>query len=265
VYEQKALPVGTNGGHVPATNGHPAAVPPQRESAPPLRVAIAAPRLLSLALSGALLPYPEVSLVDGPAEVLVLVGSDWEDRLGALALDEILADRPGLLLICNSRTDFAAAHRAGIRAFIGEDDAAPELLAGLQAVQRREPHCSPATLLHLLHACEGAPPPHEVEPPVDQLSPREMEVARKVAEGLTNRQVARALHISEPTVKFHLKQVFRKLGVTCRSRLAYVLCAVPSSPEFPLPCDGPRASLLHWGTNGACEPHAGAQTSSAEA
>jgi DNA-binding NarL/FixJ family response regulator len=84
----------------------------------------------------------------------------------------------------------------------------------------------PALSLQLLHACRVTPSPLESAPPcpgVDQLSPREQKVARRVAERLTNRQVARALHISEPTVKFHLKQVFRKLGISCRSRLAYLL------------------------------------------
>jgi DNA-binding NarL/FixJ family response regulator len=194
--------------------------------------------LASLALARALFRCPEVNLVDGPADVLVMAGSDWEDRLGALALDESPADRPGLLLICNSRTGFAAAHRVGVRAFVGEDDAVPELLAGLRAVQRQESHCSPGTLLYLLQSFEAAPPGREAEPPcpgVDQLSHRELEVARKVAEGLTNQQVARVLHVSEPTVKFHLKQVFRKLGIMRRSRLAYVLSAFPAPLESPLP------------------------------
>jgi DNA-binding CsgD family transcriptional regulator len=125
----------------------------------------------------------------------------------------------------------------------------------------RESYCSLGTLLYLLHACGAAPGP-ETEPAcpgVERLSHRELEVARKVAEGLTNQQVARLLHISEPTVKFHLKQVFRKLGITCRSRLAFVLSALPPSPEGALPRDGAYVAPLQCGINGrSFEPHAGA-------
>lgn len=226
MYEAKALPVGENGVHVSVSNGRRAGSASTRDASPPLRVRIVAPRLLNLALSSALRLCPEVSLIEGSPEVLVLAGSEWEGRLAALALNESPANGPGLLLICNARTDFAAARRAGVRAFVGEDDATDELLAAICAAQRRASYCSPATLLHLLQICEGAPPSRVAEVPapgIEQLSQRELEVAGKVAEGLTNRQVARALHISEPTVKFHLKQVFRKLGITCRSRLAFVL------------------------------------------
>jgi DNA-binding CsgD family transcriptional regulator/tetratricopeptide (TPR) repeat protein len=54
----------------------------------------------------------------------------------------------------------------------------------------------------------------------DALTPRELEVARLVAEGLTNRQVAVRLHISERTVENHLDHIFTKLGVASRSQVA---------------------------------------------
>src|SRR5262249_4838595 len=153
-------------------------------------------------------------------------GSDWRERLCAAELPDEPGQRPGVLLICDARTDFAAATRMGIRTFVGEDEDLPELLAGLGSALRREPFCSRSTLASLMAVVQFARAVHEPEPPcpgIEQLSQRELEVARKVAEGLTNQQVARVLHISEPTVKFHLKQVFRKLGISCRARLAHVL------------------------------------------
>jgi DNA-binding NarL/FixJ family response regulator len=56
--------------------------------------------------------------------------------------------------------------------------------------------------------------------PVDVLTPREREIARLVALGLRNAEVARQLHISSPTVKSHLNNVFQKLGVRDRVELA---------------------------------------------
>lgn len=50
-----------------------------------------------------------------------------------------------------------------------------------------------------------------------QLTPRELEVVRQLAEGKSNRLIARTLGISERTVKVHLKTVFSKLRVTSRT------------------------------------------------
>jgi DNA-binding NarL/FixJ family response regulator len=55
------------------------------------------------------------------------------------------------------------------------------------------------------------------EPLVEQLTPREHTVLALVADGLGNREIARALDISEHTVKFHLASVFGKLGVSSRT------------------------------------------------
>jgi DNA-binding NarL/FixJ family response regulator len=52
---------------------------------------------------------------------------------------------------------------------------------------------------------------------VESLTDREAGVLRVVAEGLTNAQVARRLHLSEHTVAAHLRSIFRKIGVASRS------------------------------------------------
>ena len=52
------------------------------------------------------------------------------------------------------------------------------------------------------------------------LTPREREVVLLVASGLTNRQIAGELTISERTVTTHVDHILRKLGVTSRSRIA---------------------------------------------
>lgn len=54
---------------------------------------------------------------------------------------------------------------------------------------------------------------------VSVLSPREFEVASLVALGLSNKQVARSLGITESTVRIHLNSIFRKLGATNRYKL----------------------------------------------
>ena len=52
---------------------------------------------------------------------------------------------------------------------------------------------------------------------VDPLTPREQEVLEQMAAGLSNRQIALALDISEHTVKFHVNAILGKLGVSSRA------------------------------------------------
>ncbi len=57
----------------------------------------------------------------------------------------------------------------------------------------------------------------------DELTPMELRVARTVAGGATNREAAALLFLSERTVEFHLRNVYRKLDLRSRSELAAVL------------------------------------------
>jgi DNA-binding CsgD family transcriptional regulator len=57
------------------------------------------------------------------------------------------------------------------------------------------------------------------------LSARELEVAKLVAQGRTNRQVAEALSLSEKTIENHLGRIYAKLGVSSRAALAGTFAA----------------------------------------
>jgi DNA-binding NarL/FixJ family response regulator len=94
--------------------------------------------------------------------------------------------------------------------------------AGAQAVISRQLH--PVTLGTLLReVVHGnvvhAPRPPRADPAAvpHTLTVRELEVLRLVAEGRTNGRVAQALSVSEQTVKFHLCNIYRKLGVGNRT------------------------------------------------
>jgi two-component system, NarL family, response regulator YdfI len=55
------------------------------------------------------------------------------------------------------------------------------------------------------------------EPPPEELTPRETEVLRLLADGLPNREIAERLHISEHTIKFHIRSILGKLGASSRT------------------------------------------------
>ena len=57
----------------------------------------------------------------------------------------------------------------------------------------------------------------ELEPGDEELTPRESEVLRMLTEGLSNREIAAVLGISEHTVKFHITSIFGKLGTSSRT------------------------------------------------
>jgi DNA-binding CsgD family transcriptional regulator len=54
---------------------------------------------------------------------------------------------------------------------------------------------------------------------MDDLTPQEVQVARLVAEGLSNKEVAAQLYLSPRTIDYHLRNVYSKLGVTSRTHL----------------------------------------------
>ena len=56
--------------------------------------------------------------------------------------------------------------------------------------------------------------------PLDELTPREMDVLRLVAQGLTNRRIAEQLAINERTVKYHVSTILAKLEVGNRTEAA---------------------------------------------
>ena len=74
----------------------------------------------------------------------------------------------------------------------------------------------------LADAVMSLPPTREKrdEPLIEALTTREHDVLALVADGLSNREVAHALAISEHTVKFHLASIFGKLGVSTRTEAA---------------------------------------------
>jgi DNA-binding CsgD family transcriptional regulator len=68
---------------------------------------------------------------------------------------------------------------------------------------------------------------------LDQLTPRELQVALVLAEGHTTREAAANLFLSPKTVDYHLRHVYRKLGISSRQALADAIGAEPTKAQVP--------------------------------
>lgn len=104
------------------------------------------------------------------------------------------------------------ALQAAIRALVeGLTVVSNEVLQGMLAARQAEDQ----VLVSALGA--AVQNPGEAGGPVEHLTERESDVLRLVAQGLTNKQIALALAISEHTVKFHVSSIYSKLGVSNRT------------------------------------------------
>ena len=70
------------------------------------------------------------------------------------------------------------------------------------------------------HLSASTPEKASLGEPLDELAPREREVAHLIARGLTNRQIAKELVISEHTVATYVSRVLKKLGLHSRAQIA---------------------------------------------
>jgi two-component system NarL family response regulator len=120
-------------------------------------------------------------------------------HVAVLALSEVNGDARVL-----------AALQAGARGCLPKTVAGPELCEALFDVASGETVLPPAATEALLDQLRGGP--EDVT-----LSPRETDVLRYVAAGLTNKAIALKLGISEHTVKFHLGSAMSKLGAASRA------------------------------------------------
>lgn len=68
----------------------------------------------------------------------------------------------------------------------------------------------------------AAPEVEVLNPLAEKLTPRELQMLQKLCEGLSNKEVAHALGIQEPTVKLHMKTLYRKIGAHNRTQAALI-------------------------------------------
>lgn len=157
------------------------------------------------------------------AQALAAVASDPPDLVlldlrmpvldGVAVIDRLRLSHPAVRILVlttyDTDTDIVRAVEAGATGYLLKDVPREELFRGVRAASRGEPVLAPGVAARLMRraGAPSAPTPTE----------RELDVLRLVAQGLTNRAIARRLQVSEATVKTHLVHAFTKLGVDDRT------------------------------------------------
>lgn len=111
------------------------------------------------------------------------------------------------------------ALRAGASAYVLKDLTQRELLATIRRVLRGESVLDPDIVVRVLgHMADDTL--RQAHLSAVHLSPREREVLQLLAQGLTNREIARTLTVSASTIKIHVEHILAKLGVSDRTQAA---------------------------------------------
>lgn len=137
---------------------------------------------------------------------------------GLQATREIRAQAPDVAVLILSMYDderyLFEALKAGASGYVLKAQADTDLLDAVRAVERGEPFLTPQAQRALIKDVLG-----EGQARSDELTPREQEVVKLVAEAHTNREIAEILHLSEKTVENHRSNAMRKLGMRDRVEL----------------------------------------------
>ena len=151
-------------------------------------------------------------LRNAPDINLVLLDLDLSDSRGLVTLERVREAAPQVPVVVlsahDSRDQVLAAIELGAAGFLSKTVDAEQLVRGVQRVLAGGV---------ILPATFNPAEPHDVQGQ-PELSDRQRDVLRLLIDGLSNKLIGRALDLTEATVKSHLQQVYRKLGVESRTQ-----------------------------------------------
>jgi DNA-binding NarL/FixJ family response regulator len=143
---------------------------------------------------------------------------------GAEATRRIRASLPATqVLVLTTYADDESlfpALRAGARGYLTKDASAEEIEQAIRALAAGRTHLDAAVQQRLVAAVLEVQPSGtaQAQPLPDDLSPREAEVLKLIAAGLSNTEIAVALSVSNATVKTHVNRIFAKIGARDRAQ-----------------------------------------------
>ena len=156
---------------------------------------------------------------------------------GVEATRRVLArsgERPRVLMLTTFDLDeyVYEALRAGASGFLLKDIDPSELVRAVRAVDAGEALLAPTITRRLIEQYTRRPRPgSNARPGLDELTPRELDVLREVARGLSNAEIGEALFVSPATIKTHVARILMKLGL--RDRVQAVVYAYETGVAEP--------------------------------
>lgn len=148
---------------------------------------------------------------------------------------DLAGERPHVILLTTFDLDeyVYQALRAGASGFLLKDAPEDQLVAAIRVAATGGSMFAPTATRRLVEEFARRGPPAEAPPGLDELTPREVEVLRLVARGLSNREIAGELVVTEHTAKTHVAHILGKLGL--RDRVQAVVLAYESRLVQPGP------------------------------
>ena len=155
---------------------------------------------------------------------------------GLEATRQVMAERAGeirvLILTTFDLNEYVyEALRSGASGFLLKDAPAEQLIAGIRVVADGEALLAPSITRRLIEEFARGGAPAAPPPGLDELTPRELDVFKQVARGLSNAEIASELIVSETTVKTHVARMLMKLGL--RDRVQAVVLAYEAGIVTP--------------------------------
>jgi two-component system, NarL family, nitrate/nitrite response regulator NarL len=124
-----------------------------------------------------------------------------------------------VLTVSDAEDDLASAMSAGAQGYLLKDMEPDDVVDAVQRAVRGETVVAPAMTLKLVSLLQGGGQPSKADA-LQQLTAREREILDYLAQGLSNKAIARVLDISHDTVKLHVRHILAKLNLTSRVEAA---------------------------------------------